>query len=217
MADVPALTLHHFSESSASYRMRIALGLKGLSFRSVLVNIRQREQHEERYRRLNPQGLVPCLEVGEAFAIGQSNAMLEYLEEAGAGVPLLPSTPAERAQARSIAQQVISDVAPFQKTTLQRYLSDAFDFDEGAIGQWLGFWMGRGLRPIEALLGDRVGQGGFAFGEQPGWVECCLVPQLHNLRKFTVDLAPFPALVALEARCLDHPAFEAAHPRHWQG
>ncbi|MEM9385292.1 MAG: maleylacetoacetate isomerase [Pseudomonadota bacterium] len=217
MTSASALTLHHFSESSASYRVRIALGLKGLSFDSVLVDIREREQHAERYRALNPQGLVPCLEVGEHCAIGQSSAMLEYLEEVGMGHSLLPRTAAERAEARSLSQLIISDVAPFQKTTLQRYLTDAFDFDEGAIGQWLSFWMGRGLRPIEAMVRNRVSQGGFVFGGQPGWVECCLVPQLYNLRKFAVDLGPFPQLQALEARCVELPAFEAAHPCHWRG
>ncbi|MEM9057917.1 MAG: maleylacetoacetate isomerase [Pseudomonadota bacterium] len=210
------LTLHHFGESSASYRVRLALELKALPYASVLVNIRGGEHRQPAYGKTNPQRLVPCLTVAGHEALGQSNAIVEYLEETHPTPALLPRDPHERARARSLVQQIASDVSPFQKTTLQLFLKKRYALTDRDIADWLEFWVHRGLKSVEAFAAQALEKRAYLFGDSPGIVECSVIPQLHNLHKWGISTAALPALLELEKRCAALPAFSAAHPREWR-
>jgi len=203
--------LFHYPESSASFRVRIALALKGIDVQYTFVDIRNGAQHEADYVVRNPQRMVPFL-CDEDISIGQSIAILEYLEEVRPSPPLLPAEAKSRAVARSLMQQIVSDAGPFQKTTLQHYMRHEHGFADAQIANWLDHWMSRALVPIETFLISREIDSRFAMGEEPTFVECCLIPQLHNARKFGVSLNAYPKLLDLESTCLSHPAFCRAHP-----
>ena len=210
------MRLYHYHESSASYRVRIALALKNIDVEYCSVDIRGGAQHSPAYRAINRQGLVPCLEIEPAFQCGQSIAILEFLEEKYPSPSLLPSDMKGRIWARSIAQQIASDVGPFQKTTLQHHLRDEHRLDDAALAGWLEFWMLRGLSPIEDWAASKMGEQGLLFGPNATIAECCIVPQIHNLRRFGTRLELFPNLVELENRCMELTAFQTAHPDAWK-
>lgn len=209
------MKLYHFGESSASYRVRVALELKQVPYVSVIVNIRKKEHRTNDYSLINAQKMVPCLVTEDGVSIGQSVAVLEWLEEKFPETPLYPDNFADRAIARSWVQQVVSDTGPYQKTTVQVYLREAFDFDDVAMNRWLTHWMVRSLAPLEQFCQARPEAHRFSMGQKPGAVECCVIPQLYNARKFGVDLGAFPALRTLEKRCLETPPFKRAHPQEW--
>lgn len=211
------LKLYHFGESSASYRVRAALELKQISYVSEVVNIRKKEHRTNDYSLVNAQQMVPYLVTDSGASIGQSVAILEWLEEKFPETPLYPDNYEDRAIARSWMQQVVSDTGPYQKTTAQLYLRERFGFDDDAVKCWLTHWMARSLTPLEQFCKERLETYPFSMGKNPGIVECCVIPQLYNARKFGVDLGPFPALRVLEKRCLETPPFKRAHPREWAG
>ncbi len=207
------LTLHTYYRSSASYRVRIALALKGIAFEPAFVHLMRSggQQHGEAFRRLNPQGRVPALEDGEQV-VTQSLAIIEYLEETRPGPALLPAGAAGRARVRSLAQLIACDIQPLQNLSVTRYLSRELQLDDAQLRAWLVHWISSGLAAFEARLASEPGTGSFVHGNEPGLADCCLVPQCYAARRFGVDPAAYPVLAGIEQRCLALPAFASAAP-----
>lgn len=206
-------TLHTYFRSSASYRVRIALNLKGLDARHLFVHLNRNggEQFSEDFRALNPQTLVPVL-VGDAMVLSQSLAIMEYLDERHPTPPLMPSTFEARAKVRQIALAMACDIHPLNNLRVLKYLTSTLGVSEEARSDWVKHWSILGLQALETeLTRDRMDQQ-FCVGEQPTLADCCLVPQLYHAERFGVDLAPYPTLCAIDAACQALPAFSDAHP-----
>lgn len=206
-----ALTLHGYFRSSAAWRVRIALALKGLAAAQAARHLRKGEQAAADYLRLNPQGLVPALEVAGQGVLTQSLAMVEWLEETHPRPPLLPPDPWGRARVRALAQTIACDIHPLQNLRVLQYLRRELDQAQPAIDAWSRHWIALGLAAFETRLAEPA-TGRFCHGEAPGMADLCLVPQLGNARRFGVDLTPFPRVLAVEAACNALPAFRAAAP-----
>ena len=208
-----ALTLYSYWRSSAAYRVRIGLNLKGLAYETRPVHLVRDggEQHADDYRALNPQALVPMLVDGER-RITQSLAILEYLGETFPKPALLPADTRGRARVRSLAMLVACDIHPLNNLRVLQYLKRENGLEQPAIDAWMLHWMREGFAAMEAMLADAPGTGTFCHGETPTIADCCLVPQLYNARRFALDLSPYPTLVRIDANCLALPAFDAARP-----
>lgn len=206
-------TLYTYFRSSASYRVRIALHLKGLEAQHVGVHLNRGggEQFGAPFRAVNPQSLVPVFADG-AVVLSQSLAILEYLEERHPAPPLLPTTIEARARARQIALAVACDIHPLNNLRVLKFLTGPLGLPEQAKNDWVRHWIGLGLDALEAELVRERGDGPFCVGAQPTIADCCLVPQLFNAQRFGVDLAPYPTLRAIDAACQALPAFAQAHP-----
>lgn len=213
MAADQGLVLYDYWRSSAAYRVRIALHLKGLEFDRQPVNLVRDggEQHHQDYRALNPQGLVPAL-LHRGQVITQSLAICDYLEESFPTVPLLPGDPLNRARVRAMAQLVACDIHPLNNLRVQQRLRQTFGADENAVVDWMKHWMTEGFNALERLLSNSVMTGQCCFGDRPGLADCCLVPQVYNAERYGCDLAPFPLIRAIVAYCRGLPAFQAAAP-----
>ena len=211
MAD--ALVLHTYWRSSAAYRVRIALHLKGLAFESVPVHLVQAggQQRTPAFAARNPQRLVPTLQHGDAV-LTQSLAIIEYLDEVWPEPPLLPSTARGRQRVRELAQLVACEIHPLNNLRVMRFLEHEWNVPQPEREVWLKHWMVEGLGAFEALLEAHPSTDAFCDGTTPGLADCCLVPQLYNARRFGVDLSPFPTLLRIEQACLALPAFDAARP-----
>ena len=205
------MILHGYYRSTAAWRVRIALHLKGLTVEHRPHHLRRGEQREGSYTRLNPQGLVPALELDGGAVLTQSLAICEYLDETQPDPPLLPREPLARARVRAFAQAVACDIHPVQNLKVLNRLA-ALGLDQEARNTWAREVIAEGLAACEALAAESGGGGAFCFGEGPGLADLCLVPQLYNARRFGVDLAPMPRLLAVEAACAELPAFQAATP-----
>ena len=203
------MILHGYWRSGTSYRTRIALELKGLAYEQRGVDLRQGEQRSAAYLALNPQGLVPALEVDGAV-LTQSPAILEWLEEAHPAPPLLPSDPLDRAAVRAMAALVGCDIHPLNNLRVGKALRETFGAAQAAVDAWAARWIVPGFTALEALVA-RHGQG-WCFGAAPTLADCYLVPQIYSARRFNVPLDAFPRLLAIEAAAAVHPAFVAAHP-----
>jgi maleylpyruvate isomerase len=202
------LKLHGYWRSTAAYRVRIALALKGLDARRAAIDLRKAEQSTAAYLAINPQGLVPALEVDGRVLI-QSLPIIEWLEEVFPDPPLLPSDPSGRAHVRAIASIIASDIHPLNNLRVLQRLRTDLALSEAAVTAWITEWVTRGFDAVEALLPER----GWSFGDQPGLADCCLIPQVYSAQRFDVDLSPFPRIRRVGALALEHPAFAAAHPR----
>lgn len=204
------MTLHGFYLSSAAHRLRIALNLKGLAYDTAPVHLRRGDQNGEAYRALNPQGLVPALEVDGAV-LTQSLATIEWLDETHPEPPLLPADPLERAHVRAFAQVMACDIHPLQNLRVLRYLKKSFGQEQPALDAWARHWNAEGLATCEALLVGRV-EARFAFGDRPGLADIALVPQMAAADRFGLDLAPYPRLNRIRAACENLAAFADAAP-----
>lgn len=207
------LRLYSYWRSSAAYRVRIALNLKGLDYQLVPVHLVRDggEQHAPGYRAVNPQGLVPALQHGQRL-IRQSMAIIEYLDETFADQPLLPATARERARVRGLAQVIACDMHPLGNLRVLQYLEREFRATPEQREAWIRHWLALGFAAIEALLAENPSTGEFCDGDQPGLADCLLVPQLYNARRFGLDLDPYPTVRRIEARCLELEAFRRAAP-----
>lgn len=207
------LQLHTYFRSSASYRVRIALHLKGLAFESVGVHLLRAggAQHAPDYVRLNPSRLVPTLVDGE-HALGQSLAIMEYLEETHPEPALLPSDPVGRARVRALAQTIACEIHPLNNLRVLQYLEHELKIDDAARATWYRHWITLGFTAIEAALANSASTGAFCHGDTPTLADCCLIPQIANSRRFDTPLDAFPTIRRIEATCLDLPAFQAARP-----
>lgn len=206
-----ALTLHGYFRSSAAWRVRIALALKGIPHAQGFRHLRRGEQSAPDFVAINPQGLVPALEVAGEGVLTQSLAIVEWLDETQPGPKLLPADPWGRARVRALAQIVACDIHPIQNLRVLQYLKRELGQDQPAIDAWARHWIGLGLAAVETRLAEPA-SGRFCHGDAPGLADLCLVPQLGNARRFATDLAPYPRILAVEAACLALPAFRAAAP-----
>jgi maleylacetoacetate isomerase len=207
--------LYGYFRSSAAYRVRIALGLKGLAYDHAGVNLMPgvSEQKSDDYRALNPQGRVPYLIDGEA-SLSQSPAILEYLNEAYPAAPLLPADILARARVRQLASLVGCDVHPLNNLSVLTYLKTEFAADKDAVNRWYCHWIVEGFTALEALLAGSEQTGKFCHGDTPGMADIYLVPQLWNARRFSVAVEAFPTIVRIDAACNKLDAFKAALPEN---
>ena len=206
------LRLYSYWRSSASYRVRIALGMKGLRADYAAVNLAAGggEQNQPAYRAVNPQGRVPSLEV-DGHVLTQSMAILEYLEEAHPEPPLLPADAFGRARVRALARIVACDIQPLQNLAVTQYLR-GHGFDDAAVKGWLHEWIGRGLAALEAGLTRGSGTGRFCHGDRPGLADVCLVPQCYAAARFGIGLGAYPVIARIDAACRELDAFRKAAP-----
>jgi maleylpyruvate isomerase len=201
--------LHGYWRSGASYRVRIALALKGIGYDLAAHDLRTGEQKAADYLTLNPQGMVPALQTGDRVLI-QSPAILEWLEETHPSPPLLPSGADDRAAVRAMCALIGCDIHPLNNLRVLKALRADFAADQAAVNAWAAAWIAPGFDALQALV-DRHGTD-WCFGDAPTLADCYLIPQLYSARRFDMDLSPWPHLLAVEARAQAHPAFEAAHP-----
>lgn len=196
--------------SSASYRVRIALNLKGLTYEYVPLDLdkKRADQHRPEYRRVNPQGVVPSLELDNGVILMQSMAIVEYLEEAWPEPHLLPEQIEDRARARALSQMVCSDMHPLHTTRVIDYLGHNLCLKQASIDSWIAHWCNIGLSTIEALIGND----GYCVGGTVSMADVFLVPEIYAARRFKVDLAPFKRIRRVEERCNSLEAFQLAHP-----
>jgi len=207
------MKLYNFFRSSASYRVRIALNLKGLAYEYLPIHLRRSggEQYTPEYRAINPQSLIPTLE-DEGRLATQSLAILEYLEEQYPTPPLLPKTPADRATVRAMALAVACEIHPLQNLRVLNYLKNTFHQSEEDTQAWCRHWIEGGLTALEQLVVAVPDHSNFCFGDTPTFADLCLVPQLYNARRFGCDLSRFPTLVEIDETCRALPAFANAVP-----
>lgn len=204
------MILHEFALSSASYRVRIALNLKGLAYQSRIYKLRAGEQRAPEYLSLNPAGLVPTLEIG-GQRIAQSLAIIDYLDAMHPEPRLIPIEPLARAHALEKAMTVACDIHPINNLRVLMYLEQKLGLAEAAVNEWYRHWVELGFKTLEALL-TREPAMPFAGGELPDIVDVHLVPQVFNARRFKVNLEPYPRLMAVAERAASLPAFQAAAP-----
>ncbi|MBO9664591.1 maleylacetoacetate isomerase [Dokdonella sp.] len=214
-AEPDDFTLHDYWRSSASYRVRIGLNLKGLRYAQKPVHLVRNggEQHGAEHHALNPMDAVPVLVHG-ANVIRQSLAILEYLDEvAGPAAPrLLPVDPLARARVRSLALLIACDVHPLNNLRAMQYLERELGAAADVRETWMRHWMAEGFRAFEALLATDAATGLCCHGDTPTLADACLIPQVYNANRFGVDLAPFPTIRRVNEHCLSLPAFDAARP-----
>ncbi|QDL26696.1 maleylacetoacetate isomerase [Stenotrophomonas maltophilia] len=216
--DIPVddgIVLYTYWRSSAAYRVRIGLELKGLAWEARPVHLVREggEQHLDAYRALNPQQLVPTL-LHEGHALTQSLAIVEYLDERFPQVPLLPADAAGRARVRALAQLVACDIHPINNLRVMQYLERSLKLPADARAQWTLHWIAEGFQAMEALLANSSDTGTFCHGDRPGLADICLLPQLYNAHRFGLDLTPYPTLRRIEAACQVLDAFDRARPEN---
>jgi maleylacetoacetate isomerase len=202
--------LHGSARSSATYRVRIALGLKGMAADTRTVALDRGAQREAPYLALNPQGLVPVLEI-DGLVLRQSLAIIAYLDQTRPEPALLPAEPGEKARLTALAHVIAMETAPLCNQSVATHAAALSGGGEAAKAAWVHRYMLRGLTAAEALL-DHQATGPFAHGDRPGLADCCIVPQLYNARRFGIDLGPMPRLRAIDRACATLPAFARAHP-----
>ncbi|MBL8309654.1 MAG: maleylacetoacetate isomerase [Burkholderiales bacterium] len=209
------MKLYNYYRSSAAYRVRIALNLKGLSWDHVGVHLLKREHRNTEYLALNPAGLVPTLIDDDGTTLTQSLAIIEYLEETKAGTPpLLPKDPAARAYVRSLAMALACDVHPLNNVRVLNYITGELGATDAQKSAWIAHWIEIGLDAFEKVLLQSGLSGQFCYGDLPTMADCVLVPQVFSARRFNVDVSKFPRVAAIESLCNTLPAFIGAHPKN---
>jgi maleylpyruvate isomerase len=205
------MKLYTFFRSGTSHRLRIALNLKGLSYEQAAVDLRREQHLGDDYRRINPQQLVPALDIG-GRVMTQSPAIIEWLEERHPQPPLLPRDADERAQVRALAAIVGCDIHPVNNRRILEALRQRFGADEAAVNDWCGTWICAGFDAFEALVQAHGRPGPFAFGDDPTLADVYLVPQIESARRFKVDVSRWPRLAAIDEACARLDAFQRAAP-----
>jgi maleylacetoacetate isomerase len=202
------MKLYSYFRSSAAYRTRIALNLKGLPYETVPVHLTRGEQHGPEFAAVNPQKRVPALTLDSGDVLLQSLAIIEYLDEVHPAPPLLPKAPVERAKVRAVAQIIACDIHPLNNTSPLNYLRGPLKTDESAVSAWYQHWVVTGFAAVEELIKPSP----YAFGSSVTLADICIVPQVFNAQRFKVPLDRFPAIVAAYAAASALPAFDAARP-----
>ena len=203
------IVLYDYYRSSACYRVRIALNLKGVDYEKRPVNLVESEQQGAEYRELNPQGLVPMLEI-DGHRLTQSLAIINYLDLRFPNQPLIPALAAERAHVVAMAMTVACDIHPLNNLRVLKYLKNELGQPQEEVDRWYAHWIREGLPGLEAMAAPRSGK--FLFGDAPTGADVCLIPQLYNARRFNVRLDDFPTLLRAEENANKLEAFAAAHP-----
>jgi maleylacetoacetate isomerase len=206
------LTLYGYPLSSAAYRVRIALAVKGVKASTVNKQLRRGEHRHKDYLKINPQGFVPALELQDGTVLTQSLAIIEWLEESYPLPPLLPADPNARARVRSLSQLIACDIHPLNNLRVLQYLESSLNVAQAARDEWYRHWIAAGFAALEDALGRDEARGRFCFGDEAGMADVCLVPQIYNARRYSVDLTPYPRIVAVDAACGELPAFASAAP-----
>ncbi|MEQ7873752.1 maleylacetoacetate isomerase [Sphingomonas sp. ASV193] len=201
--------LYDYFRSSAAYRARIALNLKGVEYESRPVSLASGEQKKAGYRMKNPQGLIPMLEI-DGHRIGQSLAICDYLDANYPDPPFVPKDAADRAHVLGLALTVACDIHPLNNLRVLKYLTGELGQPEAAKDEWYRHWIAEGLAALELLARPRAGA--FLFGDAVSLADICLVPQLYNARRFSISIDPYPTLRRADETASAHPAFAAAHP-----
>ena len=206
------MKLYSYFRSSAAYRVRIALNLKGIPYETVPIHLIKDGGHNKRpeYRAVNPQMRVPALALDDGEVLTQSLAIIEYLDETHPQPPLLPRDPVERAKVRAFAQVIACDIHPLNNLGPLRYLKNELGQEQAKIDAWYHHWMLEGFEALEAMIRP----GPYAFGADVTLADICLVPQVANARRLKVPLDRFPKIVAVDAACLKLPAFDKARPEN---
>lgn len=201
--------LHDYFRSSAAYRVRIALNLKGVDYDRRPVNLAEGAQKAASYRALNPQGLVPMLEMDD-LRLTQSLAIMVYLDQKFPDPPLMPHDPADGAHVRAMALAIACDIHPLNNLRVLKYLKGEMQQEQAEIDRWYAHWVTEGLDALEAMAAPR--SGAFLLSDKPSLADVCLVPQLYNARRFSVPLSLYPTLRRADESASALPAFAAAHP-----
>jgi len=205
--------LYDYFRSSAAYRVRIALNLKGIDVKHLPINLMpgQDEQHSAEYKKINPQGRVPYYCEAD-FKLGQSPAILEYLEERYPNPALLPSDPHEKARIRQLASIIACDVHPLNNLSVLKYLKQEFSADEEAVNKWYSHWIQAGFHAFESTLAEDNLYDTYCYKDEPTMADIYLIPQLYNARRFAVDLEAYPIIRQIESNCLANDNFRRAAP-----
>ena len=206
------MKLYGYFRSSAAFRLRIAANLKRLDYDNAFVHLRRGEQAQPGFRGVNPQGLVPALEIDGQTLI-QSLPIIEYLDEMHPEPPLLPPDPAGRARVRGLAAIVACDIHPINNLRVLRYLQRPLGHDHAAIETWYNHWIAEGFAALERLLAGDDRTGRFCHGDRPGLADIALVPQVVNSERYRLDLGPYPTITRIFETCMTLDAFAAAHPQ----
>jgi maleylacetoacetate isomerase len=207
------MKLFGFFRSSAAFRVRIALNLKGLAHEDAFIHLRRGDQRGGDYLAVNPQGLVPALET-DGHTLIQSMAIVEYLDETHPDPPFLPPDPAGRARVRALAAIVACDIHPINNLRVLRYLSRPLGHDQAAIETWYNYWIASGFEALERLLAADRRTGAFCDGDRPGLADISLIPQVVNSERCRLDLSPYPTITRIYATCMKLDSFAAAHPNN---
>ena len=205
------MKLYGYFRSSAAFRVRIALNLKRLDYDSGFIHLRRGDQGQPGFLDVNPQGLVPALEI-DGQVLTQSLPIIEYLDERYPEPPLLPGDAAARARVRALAAIVACDIHPINNLRVLRYLQRPLGHDQAAIGAWYNHWIDSGFAAFERLLAGDSRTGAFCHGEAPGLADVALVPQVVNAGRYNLDLTPYPTIVRIYESCMKLDAFAAARP-----
>ena len=208
-----SITLYSYWRSTAAYRVRLALNLKGIAYETVSVSLLPgaAEHRQDDYRSRNPQMLVPYLEDGD-FGVGQSQAILEYLEETSPATPLLPDSAKQRAAVRSFCNSICCDIHPLNNLRVLMYLKEELGVSDAQRDDWYANWIHEGFRAAEIVAKEHADSGSFVFDDSVTLADCCLVPQIYNARRFNVPLDDYPRLVEIDAHCNGLDEFAAATP-----
>jgi maleylpyruvate isomerase len=208
------LQLYNYFRSSASFRVRIALNLKELTYQDIPIHLLNNggEQHSPQYQSLNPQGLVPTL-LDDEKVISQSLAIIEYLEDLHPEKPLLPTDAYQKALVRSFALSIAADMHPLNNLRVLQYLTQEFNLSEEQKASWYKHWVEKGFSALEKNLVAQKNTGDFCFGNTPTLADICLVPQVYNARRYACDLSSYPTISRIDAHCQIHPAFLSAWPQ----
>ncbi|MBS0193631.1 MAG: maleylacetoacetate isomerase [Proteobacteria bacterium] len=207
------LRLYSYWRSSAAYRVRIALNLKGLPHEIVPVHLLDGggQQHALEYRAIQPQALVPALMHGHRI-LRQSMAIIEYIDETWPEPPLLPATARDRVRARALAQAIACDIHPLNNLRVMKYFENEWNVPPPEREEWVRHWIREGFHAVENMLSEHLSTGTFCDGELPGLADCCLIPQVFNARRFAVALDAYPTIRRIHDSCMKLPAFDAARP-----
>ena len=206
------MKLYTFFRSSAAFRVRIALNLKGIPYEPLLVSLPKGAHREPQYAKVNPQALVPTVVTDDGFELAQSLAIMEFLEETHPNPPLLPKESKARARMRSLADLIACEIHPLNNLRTLQYLRRSLGQNEEQVSSWYRHWIADGLAKLEASLVNTKGTGKFCHGDTPGMADCCLVPQIFNAKRYECDLAPYPTVMRIFDACMKLDAFERAQP-----
>jgi len=208
------IVLHSYFRSSASFRVRIALGLKGITYKYTAHHLVRGEHRQQGYLSVNPQGLVPALVWSDGTMVAQSMAIIEFLDEMVPEPPLLPPDPHGRARVRMISQMIACDIHPLNNTRVLKDLRNRFGADDAVISDWYAHWVHETFRPLEKMLSESPATGTFCHGEQPGMADILLAAQMGNNLRFGVNMAPYPTVRRIHEACMTITAFAQAAPQH---
>lgn len=206
------IVLHNYFRSSTSYRVRIALALKGIEYRYVAHNLRHGEQHQPGYLAVNPQGLMPALVWSDGTMVAQSLAILEFLDEVHPEPRLLPSDANGRARVRMLSQMIGCDIHPLNNLRVLNELRARYGADDADIADWFRHWVNATFRPLEKILAESPDTGHYCHGDEVTIADLCLVAQVTNNARFNVDMTPYPVIGEIRDRCMELPAFADAAP-----